>query len=641
MYAKMKHPFQNLRKNIPLIISGGAFAMLFATSLTGLLTAAVIIAVLFIASFFLRNLSAFWKTNLSLLSVVLTVSFLAVTAYFFYDAMIYSSKLQSLGTQLGIDSKLIVFALAAAGGIVGFYFLNLILEFILLNLSSPDAEARSGITTENALRIEKPQMLLILATAVVTITICSKSSPLYPFNDWVDANCFLTVGKSMLHGLVPYRDLFEQKGPLLYMLHALAAMVSETSFLGVYFLEIIACAVFLFYAFKIMRLYCSSASILLVPVLSALVYSASSFCHGDSAEELCLPFFAFAIYVGMKGLRRKQSPSPLECLAIGITLACVLWIKFSMLGFYIGWICVPAFLLIKHRKVKKLFQMLLLIAAGVLALSFPILLYFIINHALSDLWTVYFYDNLFAYSVSSNGSLLASGIYNLLGGAKNILHYNLVPAVIAGIGGLSLLKKKDSDFWFIAASAVGTFLLVYIGGRRYTYYSLIFSAFTPVGMAAAFELIRNCYRNYLHIPSMPRIVNQYRGSLVCVLSAVLAFALCGNTYLMQYSKSDLPQYQFAEIIAEVEDATLLNYGFLDGGFYTTTGIVPNCKYFCNLNIGLAEIMETQNEFIQQGKVDFVVTRDTELDTDLYECVAQASFYFEGSVRTYCLYQLIA
>lgn len=89
--------------------------------------------------------------------------------------------------------------------------------------------------------ITKRQLFFITIVAVVAITICSKSSPLYPLNDWVDANCFMTVGKSMIHGLVPYRDLIEQKGPLLYMIHAVAALISETSFLGVYFIEIAAC----------------------------------------------------------------------------------------------------------------------------------------------------------------------------------------------------------------------------------------------------------------------------------------------------------------------------------------------------------------------------------------------------------------
>ena len=47
--------------------------------------------------------------------------------------------------------------------------------------------------------------------AIVIITICTKASPIYPFDDYGDVNCFMTVGRSMLKGMLPYRDLFEQK----------------------------------------------------------------------------------------------------------------------------------------------------------------------------------------------------------------------------------------------------------------------------------------------------------------------------------------------------------------------------------------------------------------------------------------------
>ena len=53
---------------------------------------------------------------------------------------------------------------------------------------------------------------LIFIFSVIMITICSKSSPLYPMNNWDDANCFFTVGKAVGNGEVMYRDIFEQKG---------------------------------------------------------------------------------------------------------------------------------------------------------------------------------------------------------------------------------------------------------------------------------------------------------------------------------------------------------------------------------------------------------------------------------------------
>lgn len=70
-------------------------------------------------------------------------------------------------------------------------------------------------------RMKKPQagipgrIVLAGLISVSILLICSKNSPLYLMNDWVDVNCFFTVGRGMRHGLTPYLDLYEQKGPLL------------------------------------------------------------------------------------------------------------------------------------------------------------------------------------------------------------------------------------------------------------------------------------------------------------------------------------------------------------------------------------------------------------------------------------------
>ena len=90
--------------------------------------------------------------------------------------------------------------------------------------------------------MKKEQKHLLIYCALLSLlflAVCSQSSFLYPLNDWYDANDFLTMGKGILHGLVPYRDLYEQKGPLLYGLHALAALVDSNGFFGVYLLEIL------------------------------------------------------------------------------------------------------------------------------------------------------------------------------------------------------------------------------------------------------------------------------------------------------------------------------------------------------------------------------------------------------------------
>ena len=68
------------------------------------------------------------------------------------------------------------------------------------------------------------------------------------------------------------------------------------------------------------------------------------------------------------------------------------------------------------------------------------------------------------------------------------------------------------------------------------------------------------------------------------------------------------QYRFAAIVNQTPNATLLNYGFMDAGFYTACGIAPTVKYFHRTNVHLPEMLEEQNRYVAEGVTDYVVTR---------------------------------
>ena len=107
----------------------------------------------------------------------------------------------------------------------------------------------------NYLDNKKVIIAILLVASIFTLLICSKNSPLYPYNDWVDGNAFFTMGKGMFNGKVPYKDLFEQKGPLLYLIYGIGYLISHDTFLGVYLLEVISYTIFGYFLFKIARTY--------------------------------------------------------------------------------------------------------------------------------------------------------------------------------------------------------------------------------------------------------------------------------------------------------------------------------------------------------------------------------------------------
>ena len=181
-------------------------------------------------------------------------------------------------------------------------------------------------------------LLLSMVLSALFLGICSKSSPLYPLNDWVDVHCFFTMGRGILEGIVPYRDLYEQKGPVLYFLFALAALVSDRSFWGVFLMEVATYGLFLYFSGRIMAIYLGEKPIVyfLTAILCAVIPVSKAFAHGGGAEQLCLFMLAYSLWSVLSALQDKRPLSFWEAFLNGVFAAAVLYIKFTMLGFYIG-----------------------------------------------------------------------------------------------------------------------------------------------------------------------------------------------------------------------------------------------------------------------------------------------------------------
>ncbi|MDO4426093.1 MAG: hypothetical protein Q4D17_10065, partial [Planctomycetia bacterium] len=142
----------------------------------------------------------------------------------------------------------------------------------------------------------------------------------------------------------------------------------------------------------------------------------------------CLPLLMYAVFLIVKSLKNKEDISPKSLFWLGVTSGCILWIKYTMLGFYLGWCIVPMFFALKHKKWKYILNMFLYIGAGVLLITALVLSYFLLNGALYDLWDVYFYTNIFKYPANS------TGLYNMFVGLVW-----LVFDVVVGNIGFSLL----------------------------------------------------------------------------------------------------------------------------------------------------------------------------------------------------------
>ena len=148
-------------------------------------------------------------------------------------------------------------------------------------------------------KIEKKYKMVVFCfiLALVSLLICSESSPLYPLNDWFDANIYFTVGKGMVNGFVPYLDLFDHKGPIIYLIYGIGSLISSSSFIGVFILEVISFTIFLYYIYKIIVVFCKEKfSYIILPVFTCLIVTSTAFVQGSSVEEFAFPLLSCGLY---------------------------------------------------------------------------------------------------------------------------------------------------------------------------------------------------------------------------------------------------------------------------------------------------------------------------------------------------------
>lgn len=130
---------------------------------------------------------------------------------------------------------------------------------------------------------------------------------------------------------------------------------------------------------------------------------------------------------------------------------------------------------------------------------------------------------------------------------------------------------------------------------------------------------------------------------VCTfLLAGLSIAINPLRYMVFSKRSSRVQYRFAEIIKEYPSANIINYGALDLGVHTATDTFPECKYYFKPNMALPVVMETQNEWVREGKADYVVATAPlpEEISGNYELIATGRQFADSIYEDYYLYRLI-
>ena len=133
------------------------------------------------------------------------------------------------------------------------------------------------------------KIMIILILFVMAFVACIQSPQAIGINtgySGTDSSVFRTVAMYMDSGMMPYKDIFDHKGPLLYIYNWIGWKISQTN--GIWFIELVSMFATTFFLYKIARLFTRRIWSLWA-VFAALAPLSVYFQGGNFTEEYAMP----------------------------------------------------------------------------------------------------------------------------------------------------------------------------------------------------------------------------------------------------------------------------------------------------------------------------------------------------------------
>lgn len=299
--------------------------------------------------------------------------------------------------------------------------------------------------------------LLIVALPVML------NSPLNPWTNGasgVDSSVFRYMGELILHGYMPYKDSFDHKGPLLYLINAVGQFVSCER--GIWYVEYLSLFIFLFLTYKTARLVTSrvTSAILTIAVLAPLF---TCFEGGNLVEEYAMPFIACALYI-FEDYFLNQRISKKRLFLCGLCFGAVCLLRINMISVWIVYIIAVLVwnLYSEHCMPWRFIPCFLL---GALSVMLPIVLWLVIGGAFNDFLQDYF---LFNFKYSSSSYDRRYDVFLTFGNAK------MLKVSVAILLCLFIIWRRNIYLHMThLICVVVTLIMMAISGKRYWHYAMV------------------------------------------------------------------------------------------------------------------------------------------------------------------------
>ena len=302
-------------------------------------------------------------------------------------------------------------------------------------------------------------IVLTVISAVTFLIIPDCSSPLYP-ESIGDYNVFVVMGEGWMKGAIPYRDLFDHKGPLLYLIQIGGLLISKGK-LGIWILETSFAVIFLELMYQCGRALSVRPQTNYIALAVTLLILLFNMQGGNRNEEWCLPFQILPLMVALRFLKDRRPGIKTVATVCGLCFGLVAMIRLNN-NVIIAGICVGQTIVFLYtRQYAALLKCALFFILGAVLATLPFVLYF---HGIGCLHDMLYAT--FTYNLKYKMSHFAEGH------SIRALKF-LWPCILRPLLLTSFPKKRDWKVTTMLIAICAITFATFINGRCYGHYYIL------------------------------------------------------------------------------------------------------------------------------------------------------------------------
>lgn len=333
---------------------------------------------------------------------------------------------------------------------------------------------------------------LLWMTALALLCLCSfNTSPLNPFYGG-DSVIYTVLGRMTARGALPYAEVYDHKGPLVFYLYALGYLIFHGK-AGMLLLQSLSLTASLLLTYRLCRLWAGVRKSIVGLAIFAAVYAVCLW-GGGMTEEYSLPLALLPAYLILRDLMRGKDLATLPlsgALAAGVGIGLMAFLRLNNAAPLCGVLLGLVGCLRNRRDALYLLRYAAVTTGACVLTALPFVLYFAAQDALHDMLMGTFIHNYLyllgntaqrsitgTVAVALKSSALLVFLLFLWRGRKRITAPRGAEAATAGFIVLSLLipacGPESSHYFITAAPAIG--LTFVISDTRYKTTALLIAA---------------------------------------------------------------------------------------------------------------------------------------------------------------------